>query len=226
MAANGINTVRIPHTTPPLALLDIAQRHELRVMVGLSAERYLERLYRVVKEEDPDGLVTYVNYPTTEYLRLPFLDLLGFNVYLESQECLQAYLARLQTLAGDRPLVMTELGLDSRRNGEDIQARVLDWQVRTAFAAGCAGAFVYAWTDEWYRAGALVDDWDFGLTRRDREPKPALVAVREAFAEVPFARGLPWPRISVVVCSYNGSRTIRECLEGLARLAYRDYEVI
>ncbi|HYT82491.1 MAG TPA: glycosyltransferase [Gemmatimonadales bacterium] len=282
MAANGINTVRIPHTTPPLALLDIAQRHELRVMVGLSAEqyvgylidrppgapdiealirdkvrtvaghpallcyalgneipapvarwlgarkveRYLERLYRVVKEEDPDGLVTYVNYPTTEYLRLPFLDLVGFNVYLESQECLQAYLARLQTLAGDRPLVMTELGLDSRRNGEDIQARVLDWQVRTAFAAGCAGAFVYAWTDEWYRAGALVDDWDFGLTRRDREPKPALVAVREVFAEVPFARGLPWPRISVVVCTYNGSRTIRECLEGLARLAYRDYEVI
>src|SRR5438067_8903977 len=30
-------------------------------------ERYLERLYRVIKEEDPGGLVTYVNYPTTEY---------------------------------------------------------------------------------------------------------------------------------------------------------------
>ena len=38
-------------------------------------ERYLRRLYDVVKREDPDGVVTYVNYPTTEYLRLDFLDL-------------------------------------------------------------------------------------------------------------------------------------------------------
>jgi hypothetical protein len=48
---------------------------------------------------------------------------------------------------------MAEIGLDSRRNGEERQAEVLDWQVRTAFAAGCAGAFVFAWTDEWHRGG-------------------------------------------------------------------------
>ncbi len=48
-------------------------------------ERYLERLCRAIKEVDPHGLVTYVNYPTTEYLRLPFLDLVCFNVYLESR---------------------------------------------------------------------------------------------------------------------------------------------
>src|SRR3989442_2529291 len=47
-------------------------------------ERYLERLYRVVKAEDPAALVTYVNYPSTEYLRLPFLDFFCFNVYLEA----------------------------------------------------------------------------------------------------------------------------------------------
>src|SRR5205807_1895106 len=41
MAANGINTVRIPHTSPPRSLLDAAERHGLRVMVGLSAEQYL-----------------------------------------------------------------------------------------------------------------------------------------------------------------------------------------
>src|SRR5439155_2459064 len=41
MAANGINAVRIPHTMPPRALLDIAARHGLRVMVGLSAEQYI-----------------------------------------------------------------------------------------------------------------------------------------------------------------------------------------
>ena len=282
MAAAGINAVRIPHTMPPRALLDLAAACGLHVMVGLSAEqyigflidrrrdapdiadlvrakvqscaghpallcyalgneipapmarwlgrrkveRYLERLYRVVKEADPDGLVTYVNYPTTEYLRLPFLDLLCFNVYLESQERFDAYLARLQNLAGDRPLVMSELGLDSLRNGEDLQARSLDWQVRTTFAAGCAGLFVFSWTDEWYRHENDVPDWLFGLTRADRLPKPALGAVREAFAEAPFAPGLPWPRVSVVVCTYNGARTIRDCLDGLSRLDYPDYEVI
>jgi len=282
MAAAGINAVRIPHTMPPRALLDLAAACGLHVMVGLSAEqyigflidrrrdapdiadlvrakvrscaghpallcyalgneipapmarwlgrrkveRYLERLYRVVKEVDPDGLVTYVNYPTTEYLRLPFLDLLCFNVYLESQERFDAYLARLQNLAGDRPLVMSELGLDSLRNGEDMQARSLDWQVRTTFAAGCAGVFVFSWTDEWYRHANDVPDWLFGLTRADRLPKPALAAVREAFAEAPFAPGLPWPRVSVVVCTYNGARTIRDCLDGLSRLDYPDYEVI
>ncbi|HYX81813.1 MAG TPA: glycoside hydrolase family 2 TIM barrel-domain containing protein, partial [Gemmatimonadales bacterium] len=205
MAAHGINVVRIPHTMPPRTLLDIAQRHGLWVMVGLSGEQYvgylldgtsppgtpdvevlvrnklrrvaghpallcyalgneipaslarfvgarkieayLERLCRLVKDEDPGGLVTYVNYPTTEYLQLPFLDFVCFNVYLESQERFKAYLARLQNLAGDRPLVMSELGLDSLRNGEHVQAHSLGWQVRTAFAAGCAGVFVFAWTD-------------------------------------------------------------------------------
>ncbi len=46
-------------------------------------ERFLERLYRIAKAEDPVGLVTYVNYPSTEYLHLPFLDFVCFNVYLE-----------------------------------------------------------------------------------------------------------------------------------------------
>jgi O-antigen biosynthesis protein len=189
-------------------------------------ERYLKGLCRAAKAEDPQALVTYVNYPSTEYLDLPFLDLVCFNVYLESHERLEAYLARLQNLAGERPLVLTEVGLDSRRHGELMQAQVLDWQIRAAFAAGCAGAFVYAWTDEWFTAGAAVDDWDFGLTRRDRSPKPALAAVRKAFAEAPIAAGVTWPRISVVVCSYNGQRTIRDCLEGLLELEYPDFEVI
>ena len=280
MAANGINAVRT-YTAPPRWLLDCAQRNGLRIMVGLSAERYvgylndgrgapdvgkiirekvcpiaahpailcytigneipssivrwfgrrrieryLHRLYRIVKAEDPQGLVTYVNYPSTEYLQLTFLDFSCFNVYLEARERLDAYLARLHNIAGDKPLVMAEIGLDSLRNGADAQAEVLEWQVRTVFAAGCAGAFVYAWTDEWFRGGAEVDDWAFGLTDRERQPKPALATVRRAFSEIPFPSDLKWPRISVVVCSCNGAQTIRDCFEGLREIDYPDYEVI
>lgn len=189
-------------------------------------EQFLHRLYRAVKAEDGQALVTYVNYPTTEYLDLPFLDFVCFNVYLENQERLESYLARLQNLVGDRPLVMGEIGLDSRRNGERAQAVALEWQIRTAFAAGCAGVSVFSWTDEWSRGGQEITDWDFGLTTRDRAPKLALQAVREAFSEVPLRRRQAWPRVSVVVCTRNGERTIEQCLMGLQELDYPDYEVI
>jgi glycosyltransferase involved in cell wall biosynthesis len=189
-------------------------------------ERFIEQLYKVAKKEDPEALVTYVNFPSTEFLSLPFLDFVCFNVYLEKQDRLEAYLARLQSLAGDRPLVMAEIGLDSRRNGFEKQAEALDWQVRSTFAAGCAGAFLFSWTDEWYRGGYEIDDWDFGLTTRDRLAKPVLAAVRRAFADVPFPATTRWPEISVVVCSYNGSRTIRDTCEGLLDLEYPNYEVI
>ena len=280
MAANGFNAVRT-YTVPPRWILDVAETHGLRVMVGLPweqhvaflderwrvrdivervragvrqcaghpavlcyaigneipapivrwygprpIERFLRRLYRACKEEDPDALVTYVNYPTTEYLDLSFVDFLSFNVYLETRERLAAYLARLQNIAGEMPVVMAEVGLDSLRNGAETQAEVLDWQIRTCFAAACSGAFIFAWTDEWHRGGHDIEDWDFGLTTREREPKPALAAVREAFEDVPFPAELDWPEISVVVCSHNGARTIRDTLEGLARIDYPDYEVI
>lgn len=280
MAANHINSVRT-YTVPPRWLLDLAQKHGLRVLVGLPweqhiaflddarrakdlerrvrrsvrglarhpavlacgigneipaqiirwhghrrVEKFLERLYRAAKEEDPEGLVTYVNYPSTEYLDLPFLDFVSFNVYLESQDKLQPYVARLQNLAGERPLVMAEAGLDSLRHGEAAQARSLEWQARTIFAGGCAGMFVFAWTDEWFRGGQDIGDWKFGVTTRAREPKPALETVRQVFQNVPFAPDESWPFISVVVCSCNGARTIRQSLEALRKIIYPKYEVI
>jgi GT2 family glycosyltransferase len=191
-------------------------------------ERFVRRLYEAVKSEDPGALVAYVNFPTTEYLELPFLDFVAFNVYLETREAFTSYLARLQNLAGERPLVMAEIGLDSRRNGESAQAESLRWQIAATFESGCAGIFVFSWTDEWFRGGHDIEDWDFGLTTRDRRPKQALQAVSNRLAQVPFAIDEPakWPKISVVVCSYNGSRTIAETLAALENLAYPDYEII
>lgn len=280
MAANGINSVRT-YTVPPRWLLDLAQKHNLRVMIGLPweehitflddrklakdiekrvregvqacaghaavlcftigneipativrwhgrrpIEAFLKRLYDVVKEVDPQALVTYVNFPTTEYLELPFVDFVSFNVYLETKEKLEGYLLRLQNLAGEKPLVMAEIGLDSIRNGDERQAATLEWQIRSTFAVGSAGIFIFSWTDEWHRGGFDIDDWGFGVTDRNRNPKPSLAAISRAFAEAPFPAAMNWPSISVVVCTYNGSRTIRDCLEGLRKLDYPNFEVI
>ncbi len=190
-------------------------------------ERFIEKLYRAAKAEDPEALVTYVNFPTTEFLELPFLDFFSFNVYLESRSAFEAYLARLQTLAGDRPLLLAEIGLDSRRHGEQAQAASIAWQARSAFASGCAGAFVFSWTDEWHRGGYEIEDWNFGLTRRDRSPKLALDIMRQVFAEIPFSTNTNWPRISVIVCTYNGShKWLAECFRHLKKIDYPNYEVI
>jgi len=189
-------------------------------------EHFLRRLYDAAKSEDPDGLVTYVNYPSTEYLQLPFLDLVCFNVFLETEEALEAYVARLQNVAGQRPLLLTELGLDSVRHGEDGQAVSLDWQLRTAFRGGCAGALVFSWTDDWHRDGRDVEGWRFGVTDRMRRPKAGLEKVATVFREVPFPATVSWPRVSVIVCTHNGAAALAECLEGIAALDYPQYEVI
>lgn len=188
-------------------------------------ERFLASLSAEVKSIDPEALVTYVNYPTTEYLELPFLDVVSFNVYLEARSQFEAYLARLQNLAGARPLVMTEIGLDSRRHGEAMQADAIAWQVRAALEAGCAGAYVFAWTDEWHRGGAAVNDWDFGLTRRDRSAKPALGAAAAAFG-APLLPAEPLPGVSIVICSYNGARTLRRSLQHALAQRYPDFDVV
>jgi O-antigen biosynthesis protein len=189
-------------------------------------EDFLRKLFLEAKSVQPETLFTYVNYPTTEYLELPFLDLVAFNVYLKSRDKLAGYIPRLQNLSGERPLVIAELGLDSRRNGEDNQALSLSEQIETVFQAGCAGAFVFSWTDEWHRGGAEITDWDFGLLRRDGTAKPALEAVSRAMTTASSDFRVEWPRISVVVCSYNGQRYLDECLTALACLDYPNYEVI
>ena len=189
-------------------------------------EGFLARLCDAAREEDPGALVTYVNFPPTEYLRLSCFDFLSYNVYLERREELERYLARLQNLADDRPLLMAEIGLDSRRNGEHEQARSLGWQLEACTEAGCAGAFVFAWTDAWHRGGHEILDWDFGLTTRAREPKPALDTVAHAFAAPSRNGTAPHPVVTVAVCTYNGAATLRDCLDGISALRYPGYEVV
>ena len=189
-------------------------------------ESFLKKLFKTVKQVDPQALVTYVNYPTTEYLDLSFLDFDCFNVYLETPEKLTGYLSRLHNLYGDRPLVLAEIGLDSRRNGLEKQASTLAWQTEIIFGKGCAGMFVFSWTDEWWRGGFEIEDWDFGLVDRERNGKPALGKVKDVLKNIPFNNHSELPFISIIICSYNGSATIRETLVEIAKLNYKNYEVI
>ena len=187
---------------------------------------FLETLADTVRQVDPTALVTYANFPPTEYLDLPFLDFATYNVYLHDLETFRRYLLRLQNIAGDRPLVLGELGIDTLRHGEDTQARFLSGHLREASLLGVAGTFVFSWTDLWHTGGHLVNDWAFGVTRADRSPKAACQAL-ETLAATPAADLLEArPRVSVVVCSYNGDRTLAQCLDSLGRLEYPDYEVI
>ena len=185
-------------------------------------------LYEDAKAAAPDTLFTYVNFPPTEFLDLSFFDLYAFNVYLHREAELRAYLARLQHIAGHKPLLLAEAGADSIREGEAGQAEITAMHIRAAFEEGACGAIAFAWTDEWWRGGFDVDDWAFGLVDRRRRPKAAARAVATAFEDAPFSREAraAWPRVSVVVCAYNAADTLEDCLSSLEQLTYPDYEII
>jgi O-antigen biosynthesis protein len=188
----------------------------------------LRRLVEIVREEDPEQLVTYANYPTAEYLPLDTLDFLTFNVFLERQPDFRRYLTRLHNLAGDRPLVLGELGISAAPGpeGEQAQATVLDWQLETATERGVAGTCVFSWTDEWWVGGQEVSCWRFGLTRADRSPRPALEVATRWNQRTACDLDFDWPRISVVICAHNAGETLDECLRHTCALDYPWLEVI
>lgn len=189
-------------------------------------ERCLRDLYHVAKDEDPDSLVTYTNFPTTEYLDLSFADVFTFNVYLHRREEFCRYLSRLQHLAGELPLVLTEFGICSFRHGRDGQADFLGWQLEEIFDHGLAGAVWFGWTDPFFQDGTRVTEWGFGLVDAERRPKPSYDALRRRFtAGVPFPSRRQWPRVSVVVAAHNAAATLDGCLESLQRLRYPHYDV-
>ncbi|HCP06674.1 MAG TPA: glycosyl transferase, partial [Verrucomicrobiales bacterium] len=194
-------------------------------------EGFLDSLVRLVKDEDSEALAAYANFPPTEYLIPRETDFLSYNVYLHRGPDLRAYLSRLQNLAEDRPLVLGEFGMDTIRHSEEEQANLLSLHWGEVFRGGLAGTILFSWTDEWFTDGVDVEDWAFGLVRKDRQPKLAYRAISSQtlsphdslIDKFPLSRT---PKVSVVVCSYNGGATLRGCLEALQKLSYPDYEVI
>jgi glycosyltransferase involved in cell wall biosynthesis len=191
---------------------------------------FVEKLVNVARRTDPRPLYSYASYPPTEYLLPQNVDYYTFNVYLHHQRDFDRYLARLQNLAEDRPLIFGEFGMDTIRHSEDDQAEMLGWHVDSVVRGGAAGTIFFSWTDEWFTGGAEITDWAFGLVTRDREPKKAFRVLREKLTgdgSVTRRVTLPrYPRVSVIVCSYNGGQTLDRCLKSLVDVDYPDFEIV
>ena len=200
----------------------------VRWMGPSKVKAFLEEMIAAGRACDPGSLFAYANYPTTEYLNPANADFVAYNVYLEKRVDFARYLRRMQHLAGNRPLVISEFGLDSMRNGMEKQAEVLDWACEEMVRSGVAGTMLFTFTDEWFTSGREMTEWAFGLVDRDRNPKPAFQSVRERFTNPssPLTFLETTPSISVIVCTHNGTRTLDECLRSLKHLNYPDYEVL
>ncbi|MCC7519806.1 MAG: glycosyltransferase [Verrucomicrobiae bacterium] len=189
-------------------------------------EAFLEELLDAARQADPRPLYTYANYPPTEYLLPGAMDFFSYNVYLHRARDFEGYLSRLQNLAGEKPLILSEFGMDTVRHSEEEQAALLRGHIEAVARHGLAGTILFSWTDEWFTGGHLVEDWKFGLVTAARAPKKALAEVRALFKGSPRVPLPRVPPVSVIVCSYNGARTLEACLTSLLQMDYPDFEVI
>lgn len=216
---------------PALALLLVANEippDMVRWMGAVRVRESLEQMIREARRIAPDVLYGYANFPTTEYLEPANADVTCFNVFLENQTAFEDYIAHLHVVAGDRPLMLGEIGLDTQSHDEERQREILEAQFFSASREGVAGVTVYAWSDAWQNNGREMTEWSFGLTRRDGSEKPALLALQKLSPMLVEVRPQvdQGTMISVIVCVYNGASRIADCLESLQKVNYRNYEVI
>ena len=132
-----------------------------------------------------------------------------FNVFLERREDFRRYLTRLHHLAGDRPLVLGEIGLDAGT-------------ARGRASAAGGGARLAARDRDRARRRRhlrlLLDRRVVGRRRPGRglalrpHPRGPLAAARRSRSP-PTGTGAPsatstsdWPSISVVICAHNAER--------------------
>jgi O-antigen biosynthesis protein len=173
-------------------------------------ENGLAELYLAVKAVDSQHPITHSNWSVAKDLNLNFFDIVGFNVYpLWPPEVVALgfdhYIEQvLQPIAANKPLLITEFGVNSLEAKEDGEARLLSQSWSGLQKAGACGGIVFEFADEWWknydnprRAG---DWWDrkpapddekthdldpeeyYGVVQADRQPKAAFKVVQEMFA--------------------------------------------
>ena len=191
---------------------------------------FVEELIQIGRAIDRDALFSYATYPPTEYLLPQNADFSCFNVYLHNQRDFEGYLLRLQNLTGEHPLILGEFGMDTIRHSQEEQAEMLGWHIDSIVKCGLAGTILFTWTDEWFTGDQEVTDWAFGIVTRERQPKKAFHTIQRKLGRndsiLPHLPLPSTPFVSVIVCSYNGARTLAACLDSLGKLNYPAYEVI
>jgi hypothetical protein len=203
----------------------VIQRGERPIVEGLAD------LYRALKRTDPHHPVTHANWPPMKSLDLKFLDFISFNVYpLWPPEVVASgfgpYLRDvLQPIAGGKPLLVTEFGVNTIEAGEAGQARLLKECWEGIGTAQTVGGVVFEFADEWWknynnprRSGEWWDrepapndekrhDLDpeeyYGIVTAERHPRPAFGMVRDLFAdeEIRGNRIVPAGIIAVLMIS-------------------------
>ena len=189
----------------------------------------LESLVDAGRSGDPEALFLYGTYPPTEWVTPDNAQIAGFNLYLEDEAALRRYLRRAHHHAREKPLLVTEFGLDRLAHGEEMQARWVERAFTVAAEEGAAGLCWFTWSDAWRDPrGGIVQGWKFGLVDEEGRPHPSLEAAIHVLPLMDGYPPLPFhpPMISVLVCTRNGAALLPACLAALARLDYPAFEVI
>lgn len=210
---------------PALRGVYVANEIPTDLVRWLGAPRVLEILDLLILEgkfSAPHLLFAYANYPSTEFLEPSHADFTAMNVYLEHIADFSAYLQRLHHIAGDRPLVISEFGLDAVRHSEDQQSLLLEQAGLTALQHAVAGTTVFSWSDLWWNQNRLITDWKFGLMRADgsaRSGARSMQRALEVFSAEREEATSQQPLFSIIVCTRNGRHRIGECLDAIANLS-------
>lgn len=172
-------------------------------------ENALHDMYNAIKTIDGDHPVTHASWPPARSLDLGFLDMISFNLYpfwpIEVvTRGYQEYLTEvIMPVSGDKPLLITEFGVNSLEAKPEGQARIYRECWEAIRQSRAIGGIVFEFADEWwknydnpvrpqnywYRTSDTLDekthDLDpeeyYGIVTADRQPKPAYEAVREMF---------------------------------------------
>jgi hypothetical protein len=220
--AEGLPDVLLAHVigneVPPL----VARFHGRKPI-----ERFLRGLTKLPRTSNPDALVTYGNFPPTEFLQLDFVDFYTLNLYLLERKTFAAYLDRMLIQAKGKPLLLGEVGEDSFHNGDDRQREVLDWTLPLALEKGACGGLRLQLDGRLGRRGASSG----GLGFRPRRTWRAAPSARTRWCGAALRSPL-WSGGSAGRASRSSSATTTarppstRRFSSLEGLRYPDFEII
>lgn len=171
----------------------------------------LKKLYDEIKKIDPAHPITHSNWPLAKSLNLSFLDIISFNVYpVWPTEVISRGYGNyihdiLKPIAGTKPLLITEFGINSLESGNEGQAQTIEGCWKEIKKQGTCGGIVFSFADEWWKnydnpvrpdnywlreASAndeATHDEDpeeyYGLMTSERQPKKSYYTVQSMFSE-------------------------------------------